>query len=112
MLDKFEERGMKPELCVNFDGVDWREWMMGAGGAEQAGLNALLYCYLRGFPTSVEMSVPRGDADPSIVREVIDALADSGVGTIRFRDVPGMDAWRNVIDGNARVACEAAADAG
>ena len=86
-LDKFEERGIKPEFSVNFDGVDWRAWMMGAGGAEQAGLNALRYCYLRGFPTSVEMSVHQETENPAIIREVIDVLTDSGVGTIRFREM-------------------------
>ena len=111
-LDKFEERDMKPEFSINFEGVDWREWMMGVGGAEQAGLNALRYCYLRGFPTSVEMSVHQGDVNPAIIREVIDVLADSGVGTIRFRDVPGVDEWRSVLDEDSRVVCDVEEDAG
>ena len=111
-LDKFEERGIKPEFSISFDGVDWRQWMMGLGGAEQAGLNALRYCYLRGFPTSVEMSVHQENENPAIIREVIDALVDSGVGTIRFRDGSGVDEWRDVIDEDARVVCDMAADAG
>ena len=101
LLDKFEERGMKPEFSISFDGLDWHDWMRGVRGAEQAALNALKYCYLRGFPTNVEMCVHRGNADPEIIRETIDVLADCGTGRIKFSEVSGTELWIKNADGNA-----------
>ncbi len=100
LLDKFEERGMKPEFSISFDGVDWHDWMRGVRGAEQAALNALKYCYLRGFPTNVEMCMHRGNADPAVLRETIEVLADCCVGSIKISDVSVTDLWKKNAEGN------------
>ena len=98
VLDKFEQRGMKPEFCIGFDGVEQHDWMCGVRGAEQAALNALRRCYLRGFPTSVEMRIHKGNVD--VLRETVDVLADSGVGKIICHEVRKNDVWKQYAAGN------------
>ena len=98
MLDRFEERGIKPQFSISFDGVDWHDWMRGVSGAEQATLNAMRRCYLRGFRTAVEMCVHRGNADS--IRETVDVLYDSGVRDIKFCEVSSTELWKKNAAGN------------
>ena len=98
VLDKFEQRGMKPEFCIGFDGVERHDWMRGIKGAEQAALNALRRCYLRGFPTSVEMCIHKGNVD--VLQETVDVLADSGVGKIICHEVQENEVWKQYAAGN------------
>ena len=98
VLDQFEQRGMKPEFCVGFDGVEKHDWMRGIKGAEQAARNALIRCYLRGFPTSVEMNIHRGNTD--VLRETVDTLADFGVRKIICHEVRNNDMWKRYAVGN------------
>ncbi len=104
MLDKFEQRGMKPEFSISFDGVDWHDWMRGINGAEQAALNALRRCYLRGFPTNVEMCIHKGNAES--IRETVDVLLDSSVGSIKFSEVSNTDLWKKHAAGNDMTTAE------
>ena len=104
ILDQFEERGMKPEFCVGFDGVERHDWMRGMKGAEQAALNALRCCYIRGFSTSVEMNIHRGNTD--VLRETVDMLADSGVGKIYCHKVRDNEMWQRYSCGNDMTAKE------
>ena len=103
-LDEFEARSMKPEFCVGFDGVERHEWMRGMKGSEQAALNALRRCYLRGFPTSVEMNIHRGNTD--VLRKTVDILADSGVRKIFCHKVRNNDMWQHYACGNDMTAKE------
>ena len=98
VLDQFEQRGMKPEFCVGFDGVEKHDWMRGIKGAEQAARNTLIRCYLRGFPTSVEMNIHRGNMD--VLRETVDTLADFGVRKIICHEVRNNDMWKRYAAGN------------
>ncbi len=98
MLDKFEERGMKPEFSISFDGVGWHDWMRGIKGAEQVTLNALYRCRDRGFPTNVEMCIHRGNADS--IRETVNELARTGTGSIKCSDVSNTELWKHNADGN------------
>ena len=98
ILDKFEQYGVKPEFCVGFDGVERHDWLRGLKGAEQAALNALRRCYLRGFPTSVEMCIHRGNVD--VLRETVDVLADSGVGRIVCHPIADNNDWNHYAAGN------------
>ena len=104
VLDKFERRGIKPEFCVSFDGVDRHDWIRGIKGAEQAALNALKRCYIRGFRTSVEMNLHRGNVD--VLRETVDVLADAGVGKILCREIKDNDMWKRYAAGNEMTAEE------
>ena len=98
VLDQFEQRGMKPEFCVGFDGVEKHDWMRGIKGAEQAARNALIRCCLRGFPTSVEMNIHRGNTD--VLRETVDTLADFSVRKIICHEVRNNDMWKRYAVGN------------
>ena len=98
MLDKFEERGMKPQFSISFDGVGWHDWMRGVNGAEQAALDALKRCHQRGFSTNVEMCIHRGNMDS--IRESINRLADFGVRHIKFSEVSNTELWKQNAEGH------------
>ena len=38
VLDAFEQRGIKPNISISFDGAGWHDWMRGISGAEKAAL--------------------------------------------------------------------------
>ena len=98
MLDKFEQRGMKPEFSISFDGLNWHDWMRGIKGAEQAALKALERCFIRGFPTTVEMCIHRGNV--KTLRDTVKVLADTGTKGIKFSEVSETDLWKKNADGN------------
>lgn len=98
MLDKFEQRGMRPQFSISFDGVKWHDWMRGIKGAEQGALDALKRCHDRRFPMNVEMCVHRGNI--GTIRESIALLAEYGVPHIKFSEVSNTDLWKKNADGN------------
>lgn len=99
VLDAFESRGLKPEISVSFDGVGWHDWMRGVPGAEKAALQALDLCRKRGFPTSVEMCLHKGNQD--LMAQTVETLAAVGVTTIKISGVMKTDLWCRNCEGNA-----------
>lgn len=98
VLDRFEERGMKPAFSLSFDGVGWHDWMRGVKGAEEAALRALRLCVQRGFFTDVEMCVHKGNAHT--LRETIRLLGEIGVGAFKCSGVSGTELWKKNSEGN------------
>lgn len=99
ILHQFEERDMRPEFSISFDGTGWHDWMRGIEGAEEAALRALRLCAEHGFPTSVEMCVHRGNREA--LARTAGLLADIGVSRLRIGNVMETDLWRRKSDGNA-----------
>ena len=99
MLDEFDQRGIKPEFSISFDGVGWHDWMRGVQGAEQAVLDTLRRCKDRGFATSIETCIHRGNADT--IRETVKMLSETGIQSIKFCEVCNTDLWKRNADGNA-----------
>ena len=99
VLNRFEERDMKPEFSISFDGTGWHDWMRGVEGAEEAALRALRLCVERGFSTSAEMCVHKGNRDA--LAGTAELLADIGVSRLRVGSVMETDLWRRKNDGNA-----------
>ena len=98
LLDKFEKRGLKPEVQISFDGVGWHDWMRGIPGAEQAALRALEVCSRRGFKTRVAMCVHKGNLHT--VPQTIEALRAVGVDDLKISTVDMTDLWRCNSEGN------------
>lgn len=98
VLDKFEQRGIKPEISISFDGVGWHDWMRGIPGAEKAALRALKLCQERGFRTNVEMCIHKGNQD--LIAQTVEALRAVGVTRIKASYVMTTDLWRRNSEGN------------
>lgn len=99
VLDEFQQRGLKPEISVSFDGVGWHDWMRQIPGSEKAALGALKLCHDRGFPTSVGMCIHRGNLHT--IPQTIDALKNAGVTEVKTANVDETGLWRLHSQGNA-----------
>lgn len=111
LLEKFEQREIKPEFSVSFDGVGWHDWMRGVEGAEEAALRALRQCVAHGFPVNVEMCIHKGNAQT--LRETVRLLSELGVPRMKVAPVSDTPLWNRNNQGNAfsfREYCEAMID--
>lgn len=98
LLTKFEERHIRPEFSISFDGLGWHDWMRGVEGAEEAALRALRLCVARGFPVNVEMCLHRGNIH--MLRETVNALGAMGVYAIKTGPVSDTELWCKNCEGN------------
>lgn len=98
LLAKFEERNVRPEFSISFDGVGWHDWMRGVKGAEEAALRALRLCVERGFPTDVEMCLHKGNVHT--LRETVKVLSGIGVPRMKACTVSDTPLWRKNCEGN------------
>lgn len=99
VLDKFERRNLKPEFSISFDGVGWHDWMRGVKGAEESALMAMKLCKERGFQTSVEMCVHRGNKNS--LSETVELLSNIGTSRLRIGSVAETSLWKRNSEGNA-----------
>lgn len=99
VLDEFEQRNLKPEIVVSFDGVGWHDWMRGIPGAEKAALYALKLCHERGFLTSVGMCIHRGNL--VTFPETVRTLEGIGVTYLKTGIISETPLWCRYSEGNA-----------
>lgn len=99
ILDQFEQRGLKPEIAISFDGIGWHDWMRGIAGAEEAALKALKLCHKRGFHTSVGMCIHRGNLHT--LPQTVKILQEIGVTYIKTANVDPTELWSFRCEGNA-----------
>lgn len=105
ILDQFSDRNMRPEFSISFDGVNgWHDWLRGVEGAEEDTLKALYLCRDKGFPTSVETCLHRGNRH--VIRDTVNKLASTGVEFIKFGDIANTDLWKRNAQGNEMTAIE------
>lgn len=97
VLDAFERRGLKPEICISFDGVGWHDWMRGVRGAEAAVVRAMELCKQHGFPVRVEMCVHKGNQDT--LAETVELLADLGIASLRVGTIARTPLWERNGEG-------------
>lgn len=98
VLNKFEQRGLKPDIVVSFDGIGWHDWMRGVEGAEKAALRALELCHQHGFYTSVGMCIHQGSL--STIPQTVEKLSSIGVESIKISNVEQTELWRRRNEGN------------
>lgn len=92
LLDALDERGIRPEFNMSYDGVDWHDWLRGIDGAEGIVDRAFALCRERGFPTGAEMCLHEGNKHT--LRESIRHLGELGVRSVKTNPVSDVGAWR------------------
>ena len=98
LLNSFAKRDLFPSFSMSFDGLHWHDWMRGCEGAEKQTLNALKLCHEKGFHTSVEMCIHRGNV--SGLLDTLYALEDVGVTQVKASNVSKTELWKNNSEGN------------
>jgi radical SAM protein with 4Fe4S-binding SPASM domain len=91
ILEGFEERGLRPEFNMSFDGIGCHDWMRGIDGAETAVRRAFELCKDRGFPTGAEMCLWKENAHT--LSDSINYLASVGCRSIKVNPVGNTGAW-------------------
>lgn len=99
VMDKFEQRGMRPDISISFDGVGWHDWMRGCSGAEGAALRAFRLCRDHGLQTDAEMCIHRGNIHS--LPETVAALQSVGVEELKVSNVSLTPLWQCNSQGNA-----------
>ncbi|MBQ7850855.1 MAG: radical SAM protein [Clostridia bacterium] len=97
-LDAFDQRGLKPEFSISFDGLGWHDWMRGVPGAEQHTLDVLALCVRRGFPVNAAVTLHRGNS--AVLRETLRKLSDLGVPRAKIGEVQPTELWKARHEGN------------
>lgn len=98
VLDAFEQRGIKPMICLSYDGVGQHDWMRGVSGAEEATLAAIRACVSRGFTVAAAMCIHNGNKDT--LRSTVNILATAGVSSMKVSNIAQTPLWRENADGN------------
>jgi radical SAM protein with 4Fe4S-binding SPASM domain len=93
LLDGLEQRGMKPEFSLSFDGVGWHDWLRGYDNAEEIAVRAIKLLRSRGFPVSVESAFHR-DSIGSI-GDTMRLLAELGVRSWKTNPAASSGNWLN-----------------
>lgn len=99
ILDEFEKRRIKPQICISFDGVGWHDWMRGVIGAEEDVVRVLRLCKERDFPVYVEMCIHKGNQDT--ISQTVDLLSKMGVIALKVSNVFQTGLWKRNSEGNA-----------
>lgn len=95
LLDQLEERGIRPEFNMSYDGTQgWHDWMRGVPGAGDAVLAAFDLCHERGFPTGAEMCLHQGNKH--LLRESVSTLAAHHCESLKVNPVADTDTWERL----------------
>ncbi len=92
VLRKLEDRGIRPEFNMSFDGVGWHDWLRGVPGAERYVADAFRLCRERGFPTGAEMCIH--EKNKHTLRETVNFLASLGCGSLKTNPIADVGAWK------------------
>ena len=92
LLKKLEDRGIRPEFNMSFDGVGWHDWLRGVPGAEKTVTDAFLRCREHGFPTGAEMCIHQ--RNKHTLRESIRFLASVGCRSLKTNPIADVGAWK------------------
>ncbi len=102
-LDQLEQRGIRPEINMSFDGIGYHDWLRGVPGAEKAVEEAFLRCKVRGIPTGAEMCISRRSA--AGLRASVKRLAAWGCAHLKVNPIGNVGAWKEGGYGEA-ISCE------
>ena len=92
VLRKLEDRGIRPEFNMSFDGVGWHDWLRGVPGAEKYVTDAFRLCREHGFPTGAEMCIHQ--RNKHTLRDTVNLLAGLGCGSLKTNPISNVGAWK------------------
>ncbi|MCR4770896.1 MAG: radical SAM protein [Oscillospiraceae bacterium] len=92
LLRALEERGVRPEFNMSYDGPGTHDWLRGVPGAEEAVDRAFRLCRDMGFPTGAEMCLHQGNKH--LLRETVNRLHDAGCRSLKTCPVSDVGEWR------------------
>lgn len=93
LLDKFENRHIKPVFSISFDGVEWHDWLRGIPGAEKDAIRAFSILQKRGFVCDVEMSLHKLNLNS--IENTVKLLADLGIRQLKISPTSDSGKWMN-----------------
>ena len=91
LLDAFELRNMKPVVHMSYDGKGWHDWIRGVYGAEKSVTDAYKLCSERGFLTTAEMCIHKGNRDVFI--DTMNELAELNCRSLKVNPAAMLGNW-------------------
>lgn len=91
LLDAFESRKMKPVIHMSYDGKGWHDWLRAIPGAEKYVVDAFRLCNERGFITTAEMCIHKGNKD--VFCETMNELAELKCGRLKVNPAVMLGNW-------------------
>ncbi|MGB5101340.1 MAG: radical SAM protein [Methanothrix sp.] len=93
LLDMLDWYGCKPEFNMSYDGDEgWHDWLRGIPNAGKYVLDAFDLCHARGFSTSSEMCLHRGNL--GLLRQSLNTLAAHHCAGCKTNPVTDTELWR------------------
>ena len=96
LLDALDELGQKPEFNMSFDGIGCHDWLRGREGVEEAVICAFRLCKERGFPTSAEYCLHRGNMD--VFRDSVKLLGELGCESLKVNTLKAEGEGTGIMD--------------
>ena len=93
LLDRLEERKMRPNFQLSFDGIGWHDFLRGIPGAEEKTVAAIRLLKERGYHVTVAISMHRKNR--SVLRETVRFLASLGVESVKCGIMMDLGEWTN-----------------
>lgn len=91
LLDALEERRMRPNFQLSFDGIGMHDFLRGIEGAEERTLNALKLLQQRGNRVSVSMCIHKKNMD--VLRESVKLMGSYGVISMKCGSIMELGEW-------------------
>lgn len=92
LLRALEERGIRPEFNMSYDGVGWHDWLRGMTDAEKYVCRAFQLCKEHGFPTGAEMCIHWQNRHT--LRETVKRLGELGCRSLKTNPIGDVGAWK------------------
>ena len=91
LLDRLEERNMRPSFQLSFDGIGRHDFLRGIPGAEEKTVAAIRLLKERGYHVAAAVSMHRKNR--SVLRETVRFLASLGVESVKCGVMMDLGEW-------------------
>lgn len=92
-LEKLAIKGIKPTICISFDGVNnWHSWLRNNDNADEDVRCAFETCRRKNFMTIAEMCIHKNNAN--FIRDTIMQLKEWGCTYLKITPIVEMGRWK------------------